>query len=641
MPSRELLDTLSSLPGGPGVYRMLDQKGTILYVGKALNLKKRVTQYFKKKVSHPKTQALVQRIHAIEVTLTRSETEALLLENTLIKENKPKYNILLRDDKTYPYLFIDTAHAFPSLGVFRRKQRPKTGKVFGPYPNTQAVHQTLNLLQKCFKLRNCKDSTLSSRSRPCLQYQIKRCTAPCTGLISQEAYAQSVKHAIGFLQGKSATVLTQLSEEMTQAVTRLAFEEAARIRDQIQQLRLIQQSQAMIQGERDVDLVAMDVSVALVGIEHVVIRQGRIIRNQSYFPTLPPQVAEEATPLQLQALFEAFARFHYFEHPEDLPPVILIDPPLPAEFLQPYEQIFKQMTQHSCHLYAPSHKSEKGWLDFAKHNLQLHLAQRIKKANGFEAQFVRLQEMLSTSSRVQRGTPCSLVEVPRCARDDVEIQSIACFDISHTQGEAAIASCVVFTREGPQHSSYRRFSIEGITPGDDYAALRQAILKRYQRMNATDPALPDVVLIDGGKGQVNGVEPLFEQLQLSVRVLGITKGLLRQARFDRIYDARSATFLLISTDDPGLHLLQQVRDEAHRFALSRHRVKRSQLHMASTLNQIEGIGPKKRKVLLQHFGGIQALARASYVALCGVPGISPRLAQRLMVHFGSEESSER
>jgi excinuclease ABC subunit C len=592
---------------------MCDETGTILYVGKALDLKKRVTQYFQKNQTHPKTLALIKRIKTIEVTITRTETEALLLESNLIKTHLPKYNILLRDDKSYPYIVIDTSHAFPSMTIYRSKHKPKKGKVFGPFTNTTAVHETLNLLQKCFQIRNCRDTTFASRSRPCLQYQIKRCTAPCTAFISKEAYTANIKHALNFLSGKSTELLEALSQAMEKASHALAFEEAARLRDQLQQLRGIQETQAVVHGHQDTDVIVIQTTPPIACIEHVKIRNGNILDNQAYFPRIPIEEATHDHEEQWRALFEAFCRFYYLEQPNNIPNFILTQPYLERSDIQMYESAFKQLSAHGCQLQTRARGGAKGWIDFALNNLALHVKQHITHENQLTQQLNTLTQHLNLNTPIQR---------------------LECFDISHTQGQATIASCVVFTEKGPDKSSYRQFSIIGIQPGDDYAALRSALTRHFSRRLQDNKPLPDVLLIDGGKGQVNIAQAVLTQLQLeSIRLLGITKGEGRKAAEDRIYDAKTQQFLSLQPEDTGLHFLQYLRNEAHRFAIQAHRKKRAKTQLQSTLETIEGIGPTRRKKLLQYFGGLQGLTKASIQALTQVPGISPTLAQRIFSHF--------
>lgn len=618
MPNKKITDILLNLPDKPGVYRMLEENGTILYVGKARNLKKRVSQYFQKNLTHPKTKALIQRIDSIDITVTSTETEALLLENTLIKTHQPKYNILLRDDKTYPYLYINTTHPYPSLVVYRGKTKPRQGLFFGPYPNTFAVHQTLNILQKCFQLRHCHDTMFASRSRPCLQYQIKRCSAPCTDYISQQDYAKSLAQAIAFLEGKSTDLIQSLTQKMEQAIQSLAFEDAAVIRDHIRQLHVIQQPQSMIKKDENVDVVAINAQSEPLCIEHVVIRHGNLLSHQTYTPKLPDisLSEEDDTDEKTWALFDAFIRFYYLDNPQAIPATLLVYPPLAGDALENYLAFFKKIAQRVCRIRSPRNSDEEKWLAFAMENLQIYKSQIMAKKNKRQNQLTLLQKILDLTE---------------------PILSIACFDISHSKGEATYASCVVFDQTGPVKADYRRFIITDITPGDDYAALQQAVSKYYDHLVKHQRSFPTLLLIDGGKGQANAIRELLPHLPSPpLNILGITKGLNRLARYDRIFDSHHHRFLSLSPYDEALHLLQNLRDEAHRFALTSHRKKRASQQLASTLDDIEGIGSKRKKMLLQHFGGLQALSQASYEALCDVPGISPTLADRLLKHFSKK-----
>lgn len=613
MPDTALIQYVQSLTNEPGVYRMLDEHGVILYVGKAVQLKKRVSQYFQKNQTHPKTQALMRRVKSIEVTVTRTETEALLLESNLIKSHHPKYNILLRDDKSYPYLIIDTTHPFPSMNICRLKHKSKKNKLFGPFPNSSAVHETLNVLQKCFKIRNCRDTTFASRSRPCLQYQIKRCTAPCTDLISQEAYAMNVQAAIQFLSGKSQALIETLTRKMEEASLHLDFEEAARVRDLMQQLRLIQQTQSIVQGEDDIDVIAIGLvhTKGIVCIEHVKIRKGNVLDNQAYFPRLPFQDETMNLKEQWQAIFDAFMRFYYLEQPEHIPRYILTQDHLESSYIKTYETVLRQLKNHPCQIQTHLRGSAKGWMDFALNNLQLHLRQHFMQEDHFYAQIQALVENLKIPFPIKR---------------------LACFDVSHTQGQATVASCVVFTARGPEKSAYRQFTILSSKPGDDCAALREALMRYYTKQERE--TLPEVLLIDGGKGQVHVAQEVLKQLHLEhICLLGITKGEGRKACYDRIYDAKLSQFHPFEPEDKALHFLQYLRNEAHRFAIQAHRKKRAKAQLHSSLESIEGIGAVRRKKLLQYFGGLQALMKASVHDISQVPGMNPTLATRIFNHF--------
>lgn len=590
---------------------MLDSNGKILYVGKALNLKKRVSQYFQKTITCPKTQALVQQIATVEVMITASETEALLLESHLIKTNHPKYNILLRDDKTYPYIIITTKQPYPSIQIKRSKQKPKNVAAFGPYPNASAVHEVLNLIHKCFKLRNCRDSIFATRIRPCLQYQIKRCSAPCTSYISQAEYLESVELAKAFLLGKSEKLLTELNNSMQNAVHQLKFELAASLRDQIQQIRHIQASQGIIQDEEDLDIVAISLNSPIPCIEHVTIRKGSILNTQAYFPAI--FLSSMDNNEQYQHIFEAFLSFYYFEHPERIPKQILTPFAFDKNKLASYQEALKQYRKHSCKILTKAPKNAKAWLLFALNNLQIHQKQQISKQNFIQERMKSLAEILHLKK---------------------PINQLACFDISHTHGHATVASCVVFNKEGPLKTQYRKYNIVNTKPSDDYGALSEAILRHFKHLTKTNAPYPEVLLIDGGKGQVNVAAKVLKNLNITdIKLLGITKGEGRKAEFDRIYVKDTKTFLPLKSNANELFFFQHLRDEAHRFAISSHRKKRNKAQLSSSLESIPGIGPKKRKALIQYFAGLQGVKKASIEELCKVKGINKNLAKLIVESF--------
>lgn len=582
---------------------MLNSKGEIIYVGKALNLKNRVNQYFQKNISHPKTLALISKIHTIETMVTSTETEALLLESHLIKTYHPKFNILLRDDKSYPYIIIENKHKFPYIHIERGKNKPQKSLVFGPFPHARAVHEAINLIHKCFKLRNCRNSIFAMRTRPCLQYQIKRCSAPCTGLISERDYKNSVENAKLFLSGKASQLLDNLTKFMEQAVKELKFEEAAKYRDRIKQIRYIQASQTIIQDKEDLDILVISLSSPMPCIEHTMIRQGSIFNNQAYFPEMPTEILEESA--QYQHVFEAFLRFYYFENGANIPGKILIEAPFSKHLITSYVEALKQYTNFPCKIIVKPMKNMQAWLDFAHNNLKFHQEQHMITVNFIQKRIKSLASLLNLSA----------------------INQLACFDVSHTQGKDTVASCVVFNQEGPIKSLYRQYNIVNTKPSDDYGALSEAILRHFKTLIVKQAVLPDVLLIDGGKGQVNIAAKALSTLKLfQIKLLGITKGEGRKREFDRIFANDSKKFLLLKQDDKVLHFLQYLRDEAHRFAISLHRKKRNKAQFHSTLMDIPGIGPKKYKRLIQHFGGLQGIKKASNQELCAVKGISESLA---------------
>ena len=640
----DLIAFVGNLPTQPGVYRMLDDKGTVLYVGKAGNLRKRVTSYFTKTGTGAKTRSLVGQIASIDVSITRSETEALLLESTLIKSLSPKYNVLLRDDKSYPYIYVNTEHEFPVMGIIRSKKKPKKGMCFGPFPSATAVRETLNIIQKIFRIRNCSDSYFSARTRPCLQYQIKRCTAPCTAYISAEDYQKSVNDAIRFLQGKSQLILEDLEKRMEDAVVRLAFEEAALLRDQIKSLRMVQERQGVVQGEGDADVIAMDVRPGFACVQCVSVRDGQVIDSTSFFPQVPKLALDDDDDLR-QQVFDAFIAFYYLERPERIPSVLIVDERLPELSLT--SELLTQLRGKKCHVQISPRGSRKRWVDFARNNLQLAIAENTASEATNLKRYQALTDLLQLSHPVSR---------------------MECFDISHTQGKETIASCVVFGSEGPIKRDYRYFNISGITPGDDYAAMEQALTRRYKKLMLENKTLPDILIVDGGKGQFGVARRVLTSLGLEgITLLGIAKGPDRKAGFERLilesrkksgnfyrqtlsenslaeppavpYESMSENYELdemtMPTDSPALHLLQYIRDEAHRFAITAHRKKRLKVGLESSLEAIEGVGPKRRRALLQRFGGLRELSKAPVDEISRVNGISEHLALRIYNHFHS------
>ncbi|MCC5014011.1 MULTISPECIES: excinuclease ABC subunit UvrC [unclassified Legionella] len=603
---------LANLTNEPGVYRMLNSEGTVLYVGKASSLKKRVNSYFTKQNAGAKTRSLVNQIASIEVSVTRSETEALLLESNLIKALRPKYNVLLRDDKSYPYIHVTPNHPFPRMELYRSKKKPQKGEYFGPYPSVAAVRETLNTIQKVFKIRNCRDSYFSTRSRPCLQYQIKRCSAPCTNYISAKDYQQSVNDAIRFLQGKSQLILEELAKRMEQAVERLAFEEAAVLRDQIKSLRLVQEQQGVVQLRGDADVIAIEAQPGFACIYCVTVRDGHVLTSQSFFPSVPKLSFDEKNDERAlwEQVFEAFIAFYYVDAPEKIPALIITHEPI-AE-LNLLQSMLSELRGKNCQIQITPRGVKARWLDFARDNLRLAIADYMASSATMKKRYQSLNELLER---------------------DVPITRMECFDISHTKGEATIASCVVFDAQGPCKKEYRRFNIDGITPGDDYAAMEQAIFRRFKRL-IQEQHLPDVLIIDGGKGQVAVAKRVFAALQIEgVTLVGIAKGPERKAGWERLILATDELERTLPADSPALHLLQHIRDEAHRFAISAHRKKRQKARLDSSLETIEGVGPKRRQALLRRFGGLRELAKAPLDEIAKVNGINQELATRIFQHF--------
>ncbi|NOY70908.1 MAG: excinuclease ABC subunit UvrC [Gammaproteobacteria bacterium] len=597
---------LGQLTTRPGIYQMQDAKGDVLYVGKAKNLKKRVGSYFSGQPLPTKTMMMVKQIVNIEVIVTHTESEALLLENNLIKEYKPKYNILLRDDKSFPYLFISTEHAFPRLS-FHRGAKRKKGRYFGPYPSAGAVRDSLQLLQKVFPVRQCEDSFYQNRSRPCLQYQIKRCAAPCVDLISQEAYQADVNHTILFLEGKSQQLIEQLIKTMNSAAAALRYEIAARYRDQIAQLRRVSEKQYISGNGGDIDVVACVSEGGMACVQVFFIRSGRNLGSKTFFP----RQAKNATAGDVLA---AFLPQYYLGKPP--PSEIIINCVLADEML--LSDVLGEQAGYKVIVKSRVRSERARWLTMAADNARESIAMQLTSRAGSQKRLEALQEVLK------------LDELP---------QRLECFDISHTQGEETVASCVVFEMGEPYKSDYRRFNIKNITLGDDYAAMRQALKRRYQRLKEESAKLPDILFIDGGKGQLNIAKAVLEEVQLSgVMLIGVSKGEGRKPGLETLHIERFESGVKLPADSPALHLVQQIRDEAHRFAITGHRQRRAKIRTTSTLEGVPGLGPKRRRLLLSHFGGLQEVMRAGIDDLAGVPGISRQLAQKIYDFFHVERT---
>jgi len=595
----EFLKTLTSRPG---VYRMIDDTETVIYVGKAKNLKKRVTSYFRKTGLTSKTRVMVGQINHVEITVTHTENEALILENNLIKELMPRYNILLRDDKTYPYLFISNDN-FPRLSLHRGTKRKK-GRYFGPYPSAGAVRESLALLQKLFPVRQCDDSYYQNRSRPCLQHQIKRCTAPCVGLISEAGYQKDIQHTILFLEGKNQQVMEDLSAEMETASNALEFEKAALIRDKVISLRRIQERQYVSSQQGDLDVLAVKMSGGMAVVEVCFIRGGRNLGNKSYFPKGSAGRTEKE-------VLSAFIPQYYLG--KDVPAEILLSCEL--DELTLLQEVLQTESGHRVLVRHPQRGDSVRWMKMAVTNAEISLNQRLKSRSNLLQRFETLQQALE------------LDEMPK---------RIECFDISHSSGERAVASCVVFGLEGAIKSDYRKFNIEGITGGDDYAAMNQALTRRFTRLKKGEGIRPDLLLIDGGKGQLSEAKAVMKALQLDIAMLGIAKGPERRPGEESLFLVGRKGEVDLAADSPALHLLQQVRDEAHRFAITGHRQRRAKARKTSALESIEGMGPKRRQKLLQQFGGLQEIKQAGVEGLARVDGISTALAQRIYDIFHSD-----
>lgn len=595
---------LKSLPHRPGVYRMVDADGLLLYVGKAKDLKKRVSTYFRRSGRTVRNASMMERTHDVQVTVTHTEAEALLLESNLIKQHRPRYNILLRDDKSYPYIHVSTEQAFPRLGFHRGSRRGK-GRYFGPYANAGAVRETLNLLQKLFRVRQCEDSFFANRSRPCLQHQIDRCTAPCVDRISAREYAKDVGRAMQFLEGKSEAVIAALVADMEAAAGRLDFERAALFRDQIETLRRVSERQYVTGEKGDLDIVACALGGETACIQVFTIRAGLNLGNTSFFPSLP----EAATYTEILA---AFLGQYYLSH--QIPEHVLLSHRLDGQ--ETLEEMLSGLRGRRVSVSAAVRGERARWLDLARRNAEHGLnARRAARADHLH-RLRALQGALELDQRPER---------------------MECFDISHTLGEATVASCVVFDQGQPLKSDYRRFNIEGCAPGDDYAAMHQALSRRYRRLKVGEGPLPDVLLIDGGQGQVAQAAAVLEELQIEgVALVGVAKGPDRRPGLETLVVAGRPKTL--PAHSPALHLIQQIRDEAHRFAITGHRQRRGRARRTSTLEEISGLGPKRRQSLLKHFGGLRGVSRAGVEELAKVPGISPRLARDIYdrLHWNSE-----
>ncbi len=588
-----------NLTQGPGVYRMFNADGDVMYVGKAKNLRRRVGSYFTR-ASNRRIASMVAQIRNVEITATHTEAEALLLENNLIKEHRPRYNVLLRDDKSYPYLFLSDEE-FPRL-AFHRGARKAKGRYFGPYPSAGAVRETLQLLQKLFPVRQCEDSYFRNRSRPCLQYQIERCSAPCVGFITPQAYAQDVGDTALFLEGKAQDVVARWVEKMETASGQLEFEEAAQLRDQISALRAVQEKQ-YVSGERgDLDIVAVASEGGIACVQLFYVRQGRNLGNKSLFPRTGDGAGEGE-------IISAFIAQHYLGRA------------VPQQILVSVEPEDKVVLEESLGLQAGRRvaiqsrpRGERArWLKMAQDNAALALASRLASAGNTRTRLEALQQALQLSEPPQR---------------------LECFDISHIQGEQTVASCVVFVDGAASKADYRRFNIRGITPGDDYAAMRQALERRYKRVLAGEGKLPDILLIDGGLGQLSTAADIIGGLGLAdILLLGVAKGPDRRPGMEQLFLLGRRQPLILPPDSPALHLVQQIRDEAHRFAITGHRQRRGKTKTRSVLEDISGVGPKRRARLLRQFGGLQGLSRAGIEDIKTVEGISEKLALEIYAAF--------
>jgi len=627
---------LKTLTSRPGIYKMFNGQGEIIYIGKAKNLRNRVSSYFKSQTASIKQQAMLAKIAAIEVTVTHTEGEALLLECQQIKHYKPRYNICLRDDKSFPYIFMSSEQEFPQLS-FHRGAKKKRGHYFGPYPSASAARESLKQLQKLFPVRQCDDSVYNNRTRPCLQYQIERCTAPCVGLIDKQSYAQDVDGTLMFLEGQGGLLIEQLIARMEKAANAHEYEKAAMYRDRIAKLRVVLERN-FVHGEKgDVDIIACASKATVACVQVFFIRNGQHLGNKVFFP----KMIDEHNPA---AILQAFIPQYYLDKQVPSELIISHEP----EELRLLMEVLSKQAKHSVTI-SPRVRGERlRWLQMALTNAENALSGKLSDRQGLYARFLSLQQILGLKALPNR---------------------LECFDISHTQGNQTVASCVVFDREGPLKSAYRRFNIEGITPGDDYAAMHQAVLRRFKRLKqekkadridtahpapetrtaaqAMEPhsgapntiaGTPDILFIDGGKGQVNAAQKALAELNINnVMILGVSKGPDRKPGMEKLIPADQEQPLDISPESSGLLLIQHIRDEAHRFAIAGHRLRRSKAKTQSVLESISGLGAKRRQILLKQFGGLQGISQAGVDALCSIDGISRQLAQRIYELFHHDD----
>ncbi|MGT3180919.1 excinuclease ABC subunit UvrC [Yersinia enterocolitica] len=598
--SKEFLKTVTSQPG---VYRMYDKAGTVIYVGKAKDLKKRLTSYFRAYVASRKTETLVKNIAQIDVTVTHTETEALLLEHNYIKLYQPRYNVLLRDDKSYPLIFL-SADKHPRLAIHRGAKHEK-GEYFGPFPNSYAVRETLALLQKLFPVRQCENSVYRNRSRPCLQYQIGRCSGPCVpGLVSEEEYQRQVDYVRLFLLGKDQQVLTQLISRMEEASRLLHFEDAARIRDQIQAVRRVTEQQFVSGDSEDLDVIGVAFDAGLACVHVLFIRQGKVLGSRSYFPKVPAGT-------ELSEVVQTFVGQFYLQGSQvrTLPGEILLDFTLAEKDL--LASSLSELAGRKIQIQSRPRGDRARYLKLARTNASTALVTRLSQQSTIHQRMKELAKILNLD----------------------EINRMECFDISHTMGEQTVASCVVFDANGPVRSEYRRYNISGITPGDDYAAMSQVLKRRYGKA-LDDKKIPDVIFIDGGKGQLSQAFDVFASLNVpwdkqKPLLVGVAKGSDRKAGLETLFLAAEGEGFSLPPDSPALHLIQHIRDDSHNHAITGHRQRRSKVKNTSALELIEGVGPKRRQILLKYMGGLQPLLNASVEEIAKVPSISQALAEKI------------
>lgn len=594
---------LRTLTSQPGVYRMYNDQGDVIYVGKAKNLKKRVSSYFRKQLDNAKTRSLVASIANMDITVVNSETEAFLLENNFIKKYKPRYNVVMRDDKSYPFIFL-SSHTHPRLSFHRGPQKKK-GEYFGPYPSAWAVRESLRTMQKIFPVRQCEDSYYRARSRPCLQYQMKRCSAPCVeGYVSDDEYKEQVDLARLFLNGKNQQVIGTLVEKMEDASERLNFEAAARYRDQINVLRKVQERQWVAGTQDEMDIFGFAVRGNMACIQVMFIRDSQLLGSKSYFPKVPAASSEDE-------IFESFFLQFYLSGNKIIPKQIVIPRPLSEE--DSIVEVLSEEAKRKVKIFKGAREEKRRYLKLAQSNAENALDAQYSQQKSVHARYMDLEDILDLDQPVAR---------------------MECFDISHTSGQQTVASCVVFNREGPLKSDYRRYNIEGITPGDDYAAMAQALKRRYKSVQEASK-IPDILFIDGGKGQLAQAEAFFADWPDDTKplLIGVAKGTTRKPGLETLILADSHETIPMPGHAPALHLIQHIRDESHRFAITGHRARRQKAKTSSTLEDIPGIGAKRRQSLLKFLGGLQGVKKASKDDIANVPGISPELADIIYDHL--------
>ncbi len=587
-------DFLKTVSNRPGVYQMKNASGDVIYVGKAKNLRNRLNSYFYRESDTVKTRVLVSNVAGIDVIVTDSEIEALLLEQTLIKKHRPRYNVSLRDDKSYPYIGLSGHPHFPRF-FYHRGAKKQGLQYFGPYPSAGSVRKTLQFIQKVFQVRQCEDAYFRNRSRPCLQYQIKRCTGPCVGLINEQDYQHDIDMSVSLLTGKNQGVISQLVDEMNNAAETLDYEKAAKVRDQIATLKRVTEKQYVSGRKGNTDVIASYLSGGQACVQVFLIRNGINLGGKAFYPKVPENVTSS------EVLYAFVTQFYVHN---EVPEEILTSEPLPEKSL--IEEALSKRASVPVTIKHRTRGERTRWLEMAEENARMSLETRLSSRSGIAQRLDALRRLLEKE------------EIP---------ERLECFDISHTMGEATVASCVVFNLEGPAKQEYRRYNIEGLTKGDDYAAMQQALERRYLRQLKESAPLPDIIFIDGGKGQLNVAQRVIDDLQIgAVELVGVAKGPERKAGEELIIFDRGKKEMRLQTDSEALHLIQQIRDEAHRFAITGHRARRAKARNQSPLEQIPGVGAKRRQKLLTHFGGFQQIEKAGREELATVPGISKQLA---------------